>query len=147
MSESCRTYLIHACQLQPSLVPDVCIFVLVPHVLVLLLPVHQQSLHLVHNAGNTIGDLHNAAQGGILISRDDVEEGWSSTWLRLTIRLDSIDSVTSTFVISPLYWAGKSSDETSPLAKVSSSPLLWILTCGQCNSHYVTTFNQLCYLA
>ena len=47
--------------------PDVSIFVLVPHVFVLLLPVYQQNLHLINNASDAIGDLHNAAQGGVLI--------------------------------------------------------------------------------
>ena len=48
-------------------IPDVSIFILIPHVFVLLFPVYQQNLHLVNNASDTIGDLHNTAQGGVLI--------------------------------------------------------------------------------
>lgn len=48
-------------------IPDVSIFILIPHVFVLLLPVYQQNLHLVNDASDAIGDLYNTAQGGVLI--------------------------------------------------------------------------------
>lgn len=67
--------------------PDVSIFVLVPHVLILLLPVNQQGLHLVHNASDTIGDLHNASHGGVFIGRDDVIEAGQGCRLWLTAGL------------------------------------------------------------
>lgn len=70
--------------MQASGTPDVGILILVPHVLVLFLPVHQQCLHLVHNASHAIGDLDNAAHGGVFICRDDMKETWQSCWLWLS---------------------------------------------------------------
>ena len=44
---------------KPGASPDVGILVLVPHVLILLLPIKQQSLYFVHDVLNATCDLHH----------------------------------------------------------------------------------------
>ena len=77
-----------AASIKQGLLPDVGILVLVPHVLVLLLPVEQQGLHLVDDVLDAARDLHHDAQCGRLIAADQLKEGWLSftllAWLHET---------------------------------------------------------------